>query len=56
MFHVKQVTGCSDQLESTDRPLREEDEMVMQKTPTITFTPKAFERIRENMDEKGRLI
>ena len=31
---------------------REEDEMAMHNTPTITSTSKAFECIRENMDAK----
>lgn len=38
-----------------NHPQREEDEMAMHNTPTITFTAKAFERIRENMDTKGKL-
>ena len=29
--------------------------MAMQKTPAITFTAKAFERTRENMDARGKL-
>ena len=29
--------------------------MAMKKTPAITFTAKAFERIRENMDATGKL-
>lgn len=29
--------------------------MKRDKTPTITFTAKAFERIRKNMDDKGKL-
>ena len=34
---------------------REEGIMAKQTTPTVTFTPQAFELIRSHMDNEGRL-